>query len=585
MRCYRVLSTLVTILMLGGGLALGQSNLTLPVEDSIYDDLAHFRALGVWNGSLELRPMSRREICFAAESIAKHGEDLSPPDIRRLLRLRKFCSEETGERAGTWLPGALNREAAAAGFVHPNSYWEPGLTVRLRGGPSDLGEIVDIDRRPRRHGALILSMNAEIAGRLSAELRFYEDYSKYTPHPGSSNWVDNLPKDPLTSASILTDPSARLDRAVLAYSSGWWGLRIGREDRHWGQGRRGTFLLSENPFPLDGISFHFKTRYVRGATLFAQSRRGEDPPPLLLGEPYAGELHEAGEAYVAVHRFEIGPLGPATFGLAEAVAYGGRGIDFGYLNPVAFLLPVTQDIVDRSGANDKKLLCLDLRFDLAPLTLYGEFLLDRYVGLDAAEGGEESDISSYGELAGLRWASPFGLEGADLDMEYAHIDPQVYFHPDSDVRRFYMTEDKLGEGGLIGHWLGPNSDDLYIRFLLPRHHKWGRFGLEFEQTRWGVIDGKRGTELGFVSMSKAEKEWITGDIERERWVALRWEKAEMRGITPGSWRAEARLAHVDRSGAPGGDGWQAELRLDWRLTARIQDSGGDPEPGATSRTK
>ena len=550
--------------------AAAQSSLAVPVGDPVYDELAHFRALGVWNGSLELLPLTRMEVCLAVEEIATRGDELLGADLRRLQGLRRFCAAETSERPGAWLPRTLSREAAAAGFAQPQSYWEPGLAVQFRGGPASVDSIADIDRQPRRQGALFLSLDAEIGGRLSAQLRFYEDYSRLSPG-SDGRWVDNMPPD---LGGISSDPSARLDLAVLGVDGGWWSLRIGREDRRWGQGRRGTMLLSSNPFPLDGISLRFKSRYLRGASLFAQSRRGGDPPPLVEGVPYDGAAHEAGEAFVAVHRFEVGPFGPATFGLAEAAAFGGRGIDLAYLNPVSFLIPVTQDLFDRSGVDDKKLLCLDVRLDLAPVTWYGEFLLDRYVGLEAATAGDESDISSFGQLIGLRWASPLGLAGADLDVEYAHLDPQVYFHVDGDIRRNYLTEDTLGEGSLIGHWLGPNADDLYARLTLPPSPQWGLLGFEFERARWGLVGGGRGVDVGFLSLDKNEKEWITGEQATERTLAVRWEKRDLRRWTPGTWLIGLRLAHVARGGAWEGEGgWQAELKLRWQLRRRIMDTG------------
>ncbi|MCK4303396.1 MAG: hypothetical protein KAY24_04095, partial [Candidatus Eisenbacteria sp.] len=410
--------------------------------------------------------------------------------------------------------------------------------------------------------------NAEIASRLSAQVRFYEDYSRLTPCPNDEHWVDNMPPD---ASRITQNPSARNDRAVLAYNRSWMELRLGREDRHWGVGRRGDLFLSENPFPLDGFSFRFHTRYVSGASLFAQTQRGPNPPDLVQGEPYASDEYISGEAYYAAHRFEITPPWPVSFGVYEAAVYGGRGIDLAYVNPVAILVAVNQDLWDRAHQDDKKILGADIRLDLPPLTLYGEFLLDRLVVLDEADEGESSKISSFAELIGLRWANPFGLSGADLDLEYVHLDPQVYFHKDRDIRYAFLTDDRLGEGKLIGHWLGPNADGLYVTLQFPPA-RWGRFDLVFEQARWGLIDGKRGVETGFVGLTKAEKHWITGDKAVERILALSWEQRGWRIGIPGALDARMTIARIERSGMNQNRGWQVELRLKWRTEKVLIDS-------------
>ncbi len=562
------ISTLLIVAICVTPRASEASTLRLPSGSPLYDDLEHFRALGYWRGSLEARPLSRVELCRAAHEIAERSGELSGADFRRLRRLLRYCEEKLPGPPGAWLGDAIAREAASAGIAEPPAIWEPGLGLQFFGGPSPLDSLADLDRRPRRDGLFFLALDAEIAGRLGAQLRFYEDYSRLTPLP-AGDWTDNLPPD---GRGVFTDPSARLDRAVVAYGRNWWELRLGREDRRLGPGRRGSLLLSENPFPLDGLSFHFHTKHVSGTSLFAQSQRGPNPPSYMPGEawPPEGEVQDVpGDAYLAAHRFEFRLPGPATLGLVEAVAYGGRGIDLAYANPVGFLVAMTQDIVDRSGTDDKKVVGADLRLDLPPLTLYGEFLLDRLVVLDSADDGEEAGISSFAELVGLRWANPFGLAGADLDLEYAHLDPQVYFHHDHDIRRALVTDDRLGEGRLVGHWLGPNADGLYAALRLPPLRDWGRLELEFEQARWGLVDGLRGAELGFFDLKKKDKEWLVGEVATERWLALSWERHGWRGPLPGTLDWRLSLAHVARSGAWEGSGWQAELRLNWRLGARI----------------
>ena len=262
---------------------------------------------------------------------------------------------------------------------------------------------------------------------------------------------------------------------------------------------------------------------------------------------------------MAAHRVEIRPPLPFRIGLYEAVTYGNRGIDLAYTNPLGFLVAMTQDIYDRSGTDDKKVVGFDFQVDVKTVSVYGEFLIDRLFVLDAADAEQETPASTFAQLAGLRWANPFGWAGSDFDVEYAHLDPQVYFHKDSDPTRAFLSE-----GELIGHWLGPNADGVYAAWSAPLPHR-SRLRLLFEQTRHGFINGKRGVELGFFDLKQSDKRWITGDIGTERILALSW----MRHAWPtrlGALDTTLTAARVERSGAfPDDHGWLFEIRLKWRL--------------------
>ncbi len=544
-------------------------------EHEVYDHLEHFRALGAWDGALAMRPMSRRDLRDAIASIA-----LDPAagagDRGRLARLAAHADAWTPDTDGAAAPSDVPRGAGGA----PRVLWEAGAAIEFFGGPATVDSVMLVDRRPRRRGLFELSLDAQVRRSFGAQLGLYADYGRFKRRPDSRAWVDNLP----TAVDRVTiDPSIRLDRAVLFYATSWAEVRFGREDRRWGTGRRGGLFLSENPYPLDGLSVHLRTRRVSLTSLFAQTQRGPDPPSVIPGEkfpPDSTEVHVPGDAYVAMHRLEVRLPGRVTLGLYEAAAYGGRGIDLAYVNPVGVLLAMTQDIYDQSGTDDKKVAGLDASVGLRPFTIYGEFLLDRLVVLDAAEDGDEAGISSFAELVGVRWANPFGISGADLDVELAHLDPQVYFHHDRDIRRALVRDDLLGgEGRLLGHWLGPNADDVYVAFRMPIPRTRGMIALELEQARWGLVDGRRGDEIGFFGLEKKDKDWITGDVARERVARVTWSRTDVAMPLAGRADVELSAARIDRSGPwrdaagtdLGADGWQIDARLRWHFAHRFRE--------------
>ncbi len=547
----------------------------LPLDSPVYDDLEHFRSLGFWWGSLESRPIPIEDAARITREILHTAitKPVHPGDRRRLKRLRL-------EILSASIPGSVHEAGAPDGEgtkeavrSSPSERWRYGLGVQFYGSSASLDSLADLDRRSRREQLLALALDAAFARHVGIQLRLYEDYSAVTPFPGRHRWVDNLPTD---ARGVLTDPKARNDRAIFAVGSKALQVRVGREDRRWGSGRRGTLFLSENAFPMDGVSLRLHTRLVDGVSLFAQTLRGPNPQPAssdpaLLspgsGRARADARFRRNDAYFAAHRLEIHPPLPLQWGIYEAVAYGGRGIDLAYVNPVGILVAMTQDIADRSGTDDKKVVGTDLLVAIPPFTAYGEFLINRIVSLDSASEGKESPISSFAQLAGLRWGNPLGFAG-DFEVEYAHLDPEVYFHYDNDPTRSLMTE-----GELIGHWAGPNSDAVDVALSSSAVENLGSFRIEFEQVRWGLIDGLRGVQAGYVGLKQKDKRWIVGPLQVEKTYSVAWRSAPWKALLPGRFESTCTLAHVDRTGAwPSAvrrKGWQLEVRLRWSMVGEM----------------
>ena len=536
--------------------------LAVPLDSPFYDDLEHFRALGFWRGSLEMRPIRRQVFIHAAASIraATGKHRLSFRDEVRLRRLEHVVAGWATSRApaGGPAPGELSDD--------PPARAELSLSLQMVGNASDLDSLANLDRKSRREQFVMLSADAAVGATALLQWRAHEDYDRLTPFRRGDRWADNLP---LNLRGLVTSPSARNDRAVIGAGWKWGDIRFGREDRRWGTGRQGTLFLSENPFPLDGISARFDTRFLAGSSLLAQRRRGNDRVLATGSKADLPATVTTGDAWLAAHRIEVRPPGPVRLGIFEAVAWSGRGIDLAYANPVAFLLAVTQDLYDRAaaaeGANidDKKVIGFDFAADVAPVSFYGELLLNRIVAYDANQG-PNSDATTWAQLAGLRWSDPLGLGGADLDLEYAHLDPEVYFHKDHDPGLALLSE-----GEILGHWLGPNADSFHACLAMPVGARFGTAALSFERSRWGVVDGLRGTELGYFGLRKRDKRWITGRIEEERILAAEWRHEAFRPAAGFAFDTETRLARVDRSGMGTRGGWQAELRLTCRAALKV----------------
>jgi len=599
--------------------AAAEDWLTVPVGSEVVEDLGHFRSLGMWRGSLEIQPLRRADLSSALRQIegSPRFPSLGEGDLARYRRLRDWLAAErgvdgaggrvdgevghhvdgesghvdrvsgrvggeSGHVAGEGAPvegegGPVDGEGAPVdgegrrfgedGVAAPEvavvedrgsgEHFRLGAALQYVGAATALESPVDLDRASRREAALLIGLQAAFGSRVTFEGRFYEDYSRLTARP-RRGYVDNLPPD---ARGIVTDPSARNDLAALAFGWEKFELRVGREDRWMGAGRRGTLFLSDHPFPLDGVSMRARLSFVTFASLFAQTRRGVLPTGS-TGTPADSAGSDPGDAYLSAHRLEIHPPWPVRLGLYEAVVFAGRGLDLAYLNPTGFYLAMTQDLLDRAGVDDKKVVGADLQVLMPPVRLYGEYLVNRVITLDTAREGEEAEISSSAFLVGLEWADPVGLSGTSLLAELAHLDPEVYFHKDRNQALALFHQ-----GELIGHWLGPNAELVYLRVSLPPGRT-GTLRVSLEQARWGLIDGRRGDEVGFVGLRKKNKRWLTGSIQTERALGLSWEPPRRWTAWPGSPAIRLDLAWAQRKGAwPQGteSGLQIEGRICWPL--------------------
>ena len=125
-----------------------------------------------------------------------------------------------------------------------------------------------------------------------------------------------------------------------------------------------------------------------------------------------------------------------------------------------------------------------------------------------------------------------------------------------------------------------NATAVHAALRLPPAD-WGRLTLEFEQSRWGLVDSLRGADFGFIHVKKDDKAWLVGDRSVERLYRVVWERAGWPGPLAGRVDTSCAVTRVERSGlwpadAAGrvpGSGWQVELGLRWRFDRRLRTTG------------
>jgi len=216
-----------------------------------------------------------------------------------------------------------------------------------------------------------------------------------------------------------------LDNVYSQIKLPWFDLEVGRDKMRWGPGYYGTLLLSDNAPSFDMIKFSTTIGPVKAVS-------------------FTGVLNKSKNRYLSGHRIETDFLPGINLGFSETTVYSGRGIEPLYFNPLVPLY-LCQYIL---GIDDNPLMDFDISIHKwKDIILYGELLVDDYQILPSLEPNE------LGYLGGAFFCSPSGK--SDLRIEYTRINNYVY----SVLKE---KNNYIHQGKIIGHWLGPDAEDLFF---------------------------------------------------------------------------------------------------------------------------
>jgi hypothetical protein len=202
---------------------------------------------------------------------------------------------------------------------------------------------------------------------------------------------------------------------------------IGREYLRIGPGIDASLLVSSHSRPLDQIALTFENRWLRydfiTASLDATSYQQEGVPAQQ-------------NRYLSLHHLQVRPLRSLYIGIGEAILYSSTGLELNYLNPV--LAYHGEQMNGPTGGNTLGSIHV-AAMPARGLTLYGDLLIDD-IQIEKSGPGD-LEPNEYGFMAGLRWADPFSLQGADFSSEYTRITNRTF----------------NGQGGPWEKWLHRNE--------------------------------------------------------------------------------------------------------------------------------
>ncbi len=229
--------------------------------------------------------------------------------------------------------------------------------------------------------------------------------------------------------------------AYMIFKLPYFQVMLGKDSNFWGPGFNGALSLSNNATSYDQIKLQSKFWRLKFTYVWGFLRTF----PVIRNQN-----RETIPKSIVAHRLDIDVAKWLDVGLYETVVFGNRRFELAYANPINFYRSAEHFLSD----DDNAAIGADFEFLLIPnVKFYGELFID---DLSTGKLGSGFFGNKTAYLAGGLWVDAFKIKNLDARIEYARTRPFVYTH-----RNQINTYSNFNTG--LGHWIGPNSDDLLLR--------------------------------------------------------------------------------------------------------------------------
>ncbi len=442
----------IIFLLLWGGFLYSQT-VFVPSHYRVYDFLERMETKGLLRGfHNDTRPLSRLEIAKGLRKVYEHSYQLGQTEAKELGYYISLFREELGDlykphaerldmiTKHKWIDGWLPDKVYANGR-NLFSYSDDITRINIDPILSEKRLFASVDTLQSTEKVFEQSSGFLIWGTLGDHVGYYTDV-RDTREWGTRNY----PLFINTSAYGLGFVSGGNGdiyhdetRAYLVYNKNWFLLQFGKDENQWGPGYRGQLALSDNATSYDFLKIQVNTRPFKLTSMYAVLKH-------FTPEYYYGNHLEK---YMAAHRIEFSPFSWLNVGMHEIMIFSERKFEAAYVNPVMFFRSAEHYLGDRDNAA----MGMDVELFVLPRTkIYAELFLD---DVTTSKLGSSFYGNKYAYLAGIYHVNPLGLANTDIRLEYSRLRPFVYSHK-SDINTYnhFVTG--------MGHWSGPNSDDIYI---------------------------------------------------------------------------------------------------------------------------
>lgn len=255
---------------------------------------------------------------------------------------------------------------------------------------------------------------------------------------------------------------------------------IGREPMWWGPGFHGGLLLTDNAEPFDMLRLTSRNPFILPSFLKAL---GPLKPTWFLTE--LEKDREIPHAKLMGVRLDFRMRPSFRFALSRVIMFNGEGRE-GLSSGDWLKILLADDKTEHadSGIDNNNILLLDFSLitgnysGLLPfsgLKFYGE------IGAEDSSGNGWPKEKAF--LAGLYVEGPFSLNNTSFRVEWATTAKNKKY--DAWYNHHIYTSGYTYKGNIIGHHMGTDADDLFVRFeYYTANHS--RIGVETDIERKGI---------------------------------------------------------------------------------------------------
>jgi hypothetical protein len=332
-----------------------------------------------------------------------------------------------GRLRGAWYADSLLKIQADIGMlIHATSFKSEGKDSELMG----FGHV-----------------SARASGSYSDFFEFFFDFSNGKQTVGRSETARIVYPFLRRSLKFNIEKQTYFDNYIGYVQAQFKDLRVrfGRENISHGYSPIDNLIFSLKAAPADGLVIDFPYKWVR----FTSTHSMVEGVNVLTDEPVSSK-------FIATHRVTVDPANWLSFAFSEMMVYSGRGVDFTYLNPVAFLTSAGLGSLERSNMDNSL-----LGFDIAARPfknsmLYGAIVVDDINFSTLTDNTVLGNDNKFAFQAGASYLLPDEILPLLLTTEYARITPFTFAH-----RR--NQNSWTNQGVPLGYDMQPNSDRAAIQ--------------------------------------------------------------------------------------------------------------------------
>lgn len=473
-KCFYVFLSAIVILLTISYQAFSTSMVNVPLNHYSYKFIERLQAKGILDEFLsESKPYSRGKVSEMIIHTLRLLEDgkihLTDVDMGLLEEMKREFAQELAEQGQTGIQG----------YKHTIDWASGDRSFIFRLGFTQDGSFNKSDK------IYTSTLNTTFYGDISKNVSFY-NYSKASREIGGERpvWAGLDPR-------YVRYPWRGLSDSYIVFGGSWGAIQAGKDAVLWGPGYHGVIGLAGVDPTFDMIRFRTHVWKVSFTSLLGFLR--DD-----LDKEYRSDVPKK---YLSAHRFEITPYPGICIAWQEAYVYA-EELQIELLNPI-MPYQMAEDYLGDIGNNTME---GDIVITLIPNTkLYSSLFLD-----DFHTDASPFKYPGFGWaiLNGIMVADPFGISNTNIIAEYARVEPWTYTHKGVIQNPPIPTAYKHFAVPL-GHWVGPNSDDLYTQ-LDWQINKNVNGCISYNRIRHGEIGGSM---YEVADYGKEEKKFLEGTVE------------------------------------------------------------------------